>query len=165
MIIGIDPGPDVHGMVAIKGGPAPMLLSRPEVDATIDDIAKAIVHYQPEAVVCEWITSMGMAVGASVFDTCRQVGRIEERCSIIGAPFELLPRMKVKHLICGSTRAKDSNIRQALIDLYPRDCGGGGKTPQIGTKKAPGPLYGMKSHAWPALAVAVAWLRSEKRGA
>jgi len=42
-------------------------------------------------------------------------------------------------------RAKDANIRQALLDLIG---------PQ-GTKKTPGPTYGIKSHTWAALAVAV----------
>jgi hypothetical protein len=42
-------------------------------------------------------------------------------------------------------RAKDANIRQALLDLIG---------PQ-GTKAQPGPTYGIKSHTWAALAVAV----------
>lgn len=41
----------------------------------------------------------------------------------------------------------------ALLDLFPRT--GGGATPQIGTKAKPGPLYGVSSHAWAALGVAV----------
>ena len=51
--------------------------------------------------------------------------------------------------LCKNNRAKDKNIRQALIDRF-----GPGKA-AIGTKKAPGPLYGLKSHLWSALAVAV----------
>ena len=47
-------------------------------------------------------------------------------------------------------RAKDSNIRQALLDLY-----GGDKRKAIGIKAEPGPLYGIKSHMWAALGVAV----------
>ena len=54
-------------------------------------------------------------------------------------------RMAVKMHLCHSAKAKDANIRQALIDrLGPP-----------GTKKAPGPTYGVTSHAWPALAIAV----------
>jgi hypothetical protein len=33
---------------------------------------------------------------------------------------------------------------------------GGERRAAMGTKKAPGPLYGVASHAWAALAVAVA---------
>jgi hypothetical protein len=42
-------------------------------------------------------------------------------------------------------RAKDANIRQALIDRFGA----------VGTKKMPGPLFGVSSHYWAALAVAV----------
>jgi hypothetical protein len=64
---------------------------------------------------------------------------------------ERVYRRDVKLHICGSQRAKDANIRQALIDCY------GGKVEAIGKKKAPGPLYGISSHAWSALAVAQTW--------
>ena len=47
----------------------------------------------------------------------------------------------------------DPNVRQAIIDLFPPT--GGGKCAQIGTKGQPGPLYGVSSHAWPALGVAL----------
>jgi hypothetical protein len=57
----------------------------------------------------------------------------------------LVYRKDVKLLLCGSPRAKDANIRQALLDLLG---------PQ-GTKAKPGPTYGVKSHAWAALGVAV----------
>ena len=62
-------------------------------------------------------------------------------------------RKDVKLHLCGSSRAKDPSVRAALIDLYPAS--GGGKCPQIGTKRQPGPLFGVSSHAWPALGVAV----------
>jgi hypothetical protein len=42
-------------------------------------------------------------------------------------------------------RAKDPNVRQALLD----------KIGPVGTKKNPGPLYGVSGHGWSALAVAV----------
>jgi hypothetical protein len=51
----------------------------------------------------------------------------------------------VKLHLCNSPRAKDGNVRQALIDRVG---------PQ-GTKKGQGPTYGIKSHEWAALAVAV----------
>lgn len=45
------------------------------------------------------------------------------------------------------------DVRKALLDLFPRT--GGGATPQVGTKAKPGPLYGISTHAWAALGVAV----------
>ena len=65
----------------------------------------------------------------------------------------MIYRKDVKLHLCGSPRAKDSNIRQALIDRF-----GPGKEKAIGLKKTPGPLYGVKSHVWAALAVAVTHL-------
>lgn len=60
-------------------------------------------------------------------------------------------RRDIKLHLCNSVRAKDANIRQALIDRY------GGKEKAIGKKKSPGPLYGIKSHMWAALALAVTY--------
>lgn len=94
----------------------------------------------------EMVASYGMAVGKEVFRTVWWSGRFAEAW-MAGAgrlPIEVY-RQEVKLHLCGSPRAKDANIRQALIDLLG---------PQ-GTKKAPGPTYGVRSHAWAALAVAV----------
>lgn len=62
-----------------------------------------------------------------------------------------MTRRAVKLHLCGSMRAKDGNIRQALVDRF------GGQAQAVGTKKAPGPLFGLSSHRWSALAVAVTW--------
>jgi len=64
--------------------------------------------------------------------------------------------------LCGVMKAKDGNIRQALIDRFPAT--GGGKIPQIGTKAKPGPLYGFSRDKWAALAVAVTF-QDQQRGA
>lgn len=103
------------------------------------------------AVVCEDIESMGMPVGAEVFQTVRWTGRLQERVEKAGMEVQFVKRSKVKMHLCGSARAKDGNIRQALIDGIGR----------VGTKKDPGPLYGMKGHAFSALAVAVTWAETE----
>tara|TARA_R100000742_G_C4278876_1_gene102332 strand:- start:378 stop:893 length:516 start_codon:yes stop_codon:yes gene_type:complete len=108
-----------------------------------------------ELTAIEMIASYGMAVGKETFETCVWIGRFVE-CLTQGHP--ILPickvyRKDVKLHFCNSMRAKDANIRQSLLDLYPPS--GGGKTPQIGTKSNRGPLYGVKSHIWSALAVAI----------
>ena len=90
------------------------------------------------------VASYGMAVGKEVFETVRWVGRFQQAWRDPDA-VRLVYRKDVKLHLCGSPRAKDTNIRQALIDLLgPR-----------GTKKNPGPTYGVSSHAWAALGVAV----------
>lgn len=100
----------------------------------------------------EMIASYGMPVGREVFATCVWIGRFQQAWHLPEA-VRLVYRKDVKLHLCGSPRAKDPNVRQALIDLFPAT--GGGKVQQIGTKGRPGPLYGVSSHAWPALGVAI----------
>lgn len=99
-----------------------------------------------EADVCiEMIASYGMPVGAEVFETCVWIGRFMEAAG--PERVTRITRLKVKSFLCHSAKAKDANIRQALIDLLG---------PQ-GTKKVPGPTYGISGDMWAALAVAVAY--------
>lgn len=115
-----------------------------------------------DVLAIEMISSYGMAVGKEIFETVRWIGRFQQAWRDPEA-VELVYRIDVKLHLCGSARAKDPNVRQALIDMYPAS--GGGKKPQIGTKSSPGPLYGVSSHAWPALAVAVlVQARSQRAG-
>ncbi len=99
----------------------------------------------------ESIESYGMAVGREVFETVWWTGRFFEAVARRGANASRLPRKAVKLHLCGSVRAPDSNIRIALLDRF------GGTELAKGTKKAPGPLFGIKSHEWAALALAVTW--------
>ena len=99
--------------------------------------------------VVEMVASYGMPVGAEVFETCVWIGRFIECWN---GPWSLLYRKDVKMALCGNMRAKDSNIRQALIDRF-----GPGKDKAIGLKATPGPLYGVKKDVWAALGVAVTW--------
>jgi hypothetical protein len=104
----------------------------------------------------EMIASYGMPVGAETFGTCVWIGRYVERWSGPGwtcsdyPPADLVFRREVKLHLCQSARAKDGNVRQALIDRY-----GPGKDLAIGKKATPGPLYGLAGDGWAALAVAV----------
>ena len=103
-----------------------------------------------DSVAIEMIASYGMPVGKEVFETCVWIGRFCEAYAKGGVEPALIYRRDVKLHLCRSVRAKDANIRQALIDkLGPQ-----------GTKKEPGPTYGVKSHAWAALAVAVTFIET-----
>ena len=102
----------------------------------------------------EMIASYGMPVGREVFETCLWIGRFIEAWERGGGRYTLVYRRDVKLFHCESVRATDANIRAALIDRY-----GPGKEKAIGTKKTPGPLYGLKGDEWSALAVALAVAR------
>lgn len=117
------------------------------------DVFAAVEASSADELQIEMIASYGMAVGASVFDTCVWIGRFIEcwmRNYYAGdADPGLVYRREVKLHLCNSAKAKDANVRQALIDRY------GGKEKAIGKKATPGPLYGMSGDCWSALGVAV----------
>jgi hypothetical protein len=105
-------------------------------------------RYDCDVVAIEQVESFGMAVGREVFDTVFWSGRFAEAADSSWDPRPtVLPvtRRRVKLAICQDTRAKDANIRQALIDRF-----GGPSSIRKG-----GPLYGVSKDVWSALAIAV----------
>ena len=105
-----------------------------------------------DEVVIEMIASYGMAVGASVFETCVMIGRLVQLFNKL--PVSMMYRKDVKMHLCQSMRAKDANIRQAIIDrLGPP-----------GTKKHPGKTFGVKADIWAALACAVTFADTRPKG-
>jgi hypothetical protein len=118
-------------------------------DELVDSIRYS--EFQPDVVVIEQIESYGMAVGREVFETVHWAGRFTEAAR--PTPVVQLPRRAVKLAICGDTRAKDANIRQALLDRF------GGPRAK-GTKRDPGPLYGISKDVWSALAIALTYAES-----
>lgn len=147
-LFAIDPGTTESGWVLLEAGKV--------ADCGIHDnhdVLRWIKAGQgAQLLAIENIAGMGMTVGQSTFDTCRWIGRFQQAWADPEA-VALVLRRQVKSYLCGNQQAKDPNIRQALLDIFPPT--GGGATPQIGTKAKPGPLYGVSSHAWAALAVAV----------
>ena len=108
-----------------------------------------------KCVVIEMVASYGMAVGKEVFETCVWIGRFQQRCEEMFAKRnEFIYRKDVKMNLCGQTRAKDSNVIQALKDRF------GDK----GTTKAPGWFYGFKKDIWQAYAVGVTYLDTITEG-
>lgn len=95
-----------------------------------------------DKVAIEMVACYGMAVGKEVFDTCLWVGRFVELAGSHNV--QLVYRHEVKMHLCNSMRAKDANIRQALIDKHGPP----------GTKKNPSRTYGISGHLWSALAIA-----------
>jgi len=103
------------------------------------------------ALIIEMIASYGMAVGASVFDTCVWIGRFIQARKI--PDYEYIYRKEEKMNLCYSMKAKDSNIRQALIDRFG----------DVGTKNNQGFFYGFKKDIWSAFAVGCTYLDKQKK--
>ena len=108
--------------------------------------------YKIDKLVIEMIASYGMPVGKEVFDTCVWIGRFVELARLQNIEVEYIYRKDEKMNICHSMKAKDSNIRQALIDRFG----------VVGTKKNPGWFYGFKADIWSAYAVGITYLDLEK---
>jgi hypothetical protein len=158
-VLAIDPGPTESGVVLFENGRVKRagVLGNERLRDRLSSIELLPLGQFPACAI-EWIESMGMPVGKEVFDTCLWVGRFLERWYTVtgerlGNGAALITRREVKLHLCGSARAKDPNVRQALLD----------KLGPAGTKKAPGPTYGVHGHLWAALAVAVTY--AETRGA
>jgi hypothetical protein len=140
-VLAIDPGPEESAWVILNGGePAKFGKFRNE------DVLRSIWigDFSGTEMVIEQIASFGMPVGAEVFETVFWSGRFAQAWRH-GAGHHRIKRHEVKMHLCGNMRAKDANIRQALIDRF------GGKKE---TKKG-GKLYGISGDVWSALAVAV----------
>ena len=151
-ILCIDPGPLKSGVVVFDGKKVIYTCADMDNEELLENFFFDEFD-SCDLMVIEMVASYGMAVGAMIFDTCVWIGRF---CQAWGWQYtEYVYRKDVKLHLCNSMRAKSSNIRQAILDKFPAT--GGGKTPQIGTKKQPGPLYGVTSHAMSALAVGITY--------
>jgi hypothetical protein len=95
----------------------------------------------------------GMPAGREVFDTCVWIGRFTQAWK---APCTHVLRPTVKTHICGASNANDANVRQAVWDRF------GGRKAAVGTKKQPGPLYGVVKDIMQAFALALYVSDTEK---
>jgi hypothetical protein len=111
--------------------------------ASNEEVLKTVKEGDYDLLAVEMIASYGMAVGKEVFETCVWIGRFFEAASILSKKIELIPRIQVKINLCHTTRAKDANVRQALLDRYGEQ----------GSKKNQGATYGISKHVWAALGV------------
>jgi hypothetical protein len=151
-IMAVDPGTTHSGFVSVSQGPDGKLVMH-ELSGVWpnEHVLNALTCPEVNYLAIEQVRSYGMAIGATTLDTVEWSGRFIQQWLVtrIGGTTSnqvmRIPRLDIKVHLCHSARATDANIRQALIDrLGPP-----------GTKKNPGPTYGIKSHLWAALAVAV----------
>ena len=135
------------------------------------------LNFEFDSVACEFPVPRGQLSSKDMFKTIWWIGRFYQ---VIYQHMEIsfVDRKDVKMHICGIPNAKDTNIRQALIDLY------GGESIAIGGKKCKGcngkgtkgrqkeacegcagagletprgPLNGLAGDAWSALAISVTY--------
>ena len=144
MLVAIDPGCEESAFVELSQDGAVVRFNKCR-NATLLGVLAAYAVDVSTVLVVEKIESYGMAVGKTIFQTVWWSGRFWEAWVATGCQAAHLTRREVKLHLCGTSRAKDANIRQALIDRY-----GPSKEQAIGRKKTPGPLYGVKADIWAA---------------
>ena len=151
MILAIDPGNVESAFVIMDKKYRPLEFGKWENDRILGLISCSGVCCKE--FVIEMVASYGMAVGATVFETCVWIGRFIEAAERVGMKVTRVYRKDVKMNLCNSMKAKDSNIRQALIDRFAQHDLKNGK----GTKGNPDWFYGVSKDVWSAIAVSVTY--------
>tara|TARA_R100000808_G_scaffold13171_1_gene32221 strand:+ start:1033 stop:1506 length:474 start_codon:yes stop_codon:yes gene_type:complete len=146
--LSIDPGPVRSGWVLYDSEKESVLVGAIEANhQVLWRVASSTAH----VLVCERFEARGMPLGDSSITTIYWTGRFHQAWD---GPAYFIRRRDVKLHLCGTARAKDSNINAALWDRFSK---GQGMRVAKGTKKKPGPLYGITSHMLAALAVVITW--------
>lgn len=154
-VLAIDPGNtrSAYVLYAERSISAKGIVENAEMLRILDALGGAA-----DECVIEMTYGFGARVWKQVYETVFWTGRFAERWESRGRRARLVERREVKRVICGSSATKDRDVRQALILRFGPDV-----EEAIGTKKAPGPLYGVRADEWAALALAVAFTaRREK---
>ena len=148
-VLAIDPGPEQSAFIIWDGGQILDKGIHPN-DVILCGIRDGYWMCNSDVCIIEQIKCYGMPASDSIFDTVYWTGRFREAWGNKGF-FDRIPRMTVKMHLCHNSRARDSNIRQALIDRFGAP----------GTKKNQGLTYGVKKDIWAAFALAVTWYDKE----
>ncbi len=155
MLLAIDPGTTESAFVTLDD--LRIVTARIVPNEQLLDLIAQTFGFQ--ALAIEMIEGLGMPVGKETFETVWWIGRF---CQASRVPFHRVYRKDVKLHICGNPRAKDANIRQALLDKFgPPIVKVRG--PKGGMKNQPGPTHGISKHMWAALAVGVTFLEAGAR--
>jgi hypothetical protein len=144
MILAIDPGSTESAYVILDEQLKPVEFGKLENNELLSKLASITTFCEHTAI--EMVACYGMAVGKEVFETVFWIGRFWERCWRSNFK-EKIYRQDEKMSLCHNMQAKDSNIRQALIDRFG----------PVGVKKNPGWFYGVSGDVWAAIAVGVTY--------
>ena len=157
-IFAIDPGNEQSAFCVIDSETRKPLQFAKLDNEELLRIVRNILETPVDAVVIERVASYGMAVGREVFETCEWTGRFTEAATVAGVPVDYVYRREEKLHICGDSRAKDANIRRALIDRFAKFDLKTGR----GVKKRPDFFYGFSGDIWAAFAVGLTYIEREE---
>lgn len=117
-----------------------------------EDLLDIVRNEEYDTLIYEEFQSYGMPIGVSTITSITWNGRYMQIALDREKKVDYIYRKEEKMNLCGSMKAKDSNIRQALIDRFG----------EVGTKKSKGWFYGFKKDIWAAYAVGITWLDKQK---
>ena len=161
-VIGIDPANKYTAYVVCEAeSMQPLYFGREENKKALTEILEYALECKSRGSVVigiEGMQSYGQPVGTATFETCYWIGNLQCHFNLYQIPHQLIFRTEEKMAICKQTRAKDSNIRAALVDLFAPYASNHGK----GTKDEPSIFYGFKKDIWQAFAIAYT-LREKER--
>ena len=150
IVLSIDPGTSLSAFVVLETDDY-SIIDKCKVD---NDVLIGMVRTGYfDMLAIEGFQSFGMPVGKEVFDTAYYIGRLMQIAEDLGSKVRMVYRSEVKMHHCHTMKAKDTNIRQALIDRFGAQ----------GTKKNPGKTYGISKDMWSALAIATFTADTEKK--
>jgi len=150
IVLAIDPGPSTCGVVLYD-------TKKKTTNTALKPCAKVDVFgvlclmdslHNVDLVAIERVQSSGFS-GASLLETSEVVGRLQQRALDCGLRVVLLYRRVVCSRLHVHGAGKDKQVRERMIEMH------GGSERAVGRKANPGPLYGVTSHSWQALGLAV----------
>lgn len=166
ILLAIDPGDVESAFVFIDVDTyKPLYFKKTENDTMYYLMDEYIESYKYNdkfslSVACEMVASYGMSVGKNVFQTCVAIGELSMYFGLMhDTNVEYIYRKDETMNLCGSMRAKDSNVRVALIDRFAKFDFKSGK----GTKKNQDWFYGFSADIWAAYACGVTWIDIKKK--
>lgn len=122
-----------------------------------EDLLQIVKEEEYDVLVYEAFQSYGMPVGQTTIDSITWNGRYIQSALDREKRTEPIFRREEKMCLCGTMKAKDANIRQALIDRFAQFDFKNGK----GTKKRKDYFYGFSKDSWSAAAILTTFLDKE----
>lgn len=139
-------------------------------------IRQGVFDVQKTRLLIETPKPRGMPTAGEEMETLVMIGRFVQEWSRCGGRWSFVFRQDTKLHLTGSSKAKDGNVNQAIRDRFggdqrPIKCSGckgkgwrGPGRPVCAVcngaryERAPGPIFGITSHAFAALAIAIWWV-------
>ena len=149
ILLAIDPGTTKSGVVIFDGT---NIFFREKVSNEYLRELILLGEIKYDRACIEGIACNGGAVGREVFETCYWIGRLIECIMSQNIIPKIMYRREVKNYLCPKIKSNDAVLRAAVIKILG----------EPGTKKNPGPTYGVTGDVWQALALALTFFGTKE---